>query len=209
MHLLSHSRTPKPTPNQGAVWGLLGISFLSLLGRVFIKWRTFAKLSWDDLFVILAFIFSVAMAVTMQVTSRYMYQLEYVRVGLVYPPPPSFMEDTGKYFKGTIAMGVFFPCSLWAVKFAFLLFFWRLVSKIQSLRRHWYTAFVFTLLSFAAAFAATDWRCIASPVEVIFTTCASRDSGVRMRFFMWFICSIDVSSDMLSECSMSGLLHCC
>ncbi|KAF2675980.1 hypothetical protein K458DRAFT_380632, partial [Lentithecium fluviatile CBS 122367] len=181
----------------GVIWALLGVSFLSLLGRVVIKYRTFAKLSWDDLLVVLAFAFTLATAVTMQLTSLYMYQLEYVRVGLIYPPPSTFMSDTGKYFKGTVAMAVFFPCTLWSVKFAFLLFFWKLVNKIRSLRWHWYAAFAFTILSFAGAFAATDWKCIASPVEIIFAECATRDSGVRMKFFMWFICAIDVFSDML------------
>ncbi|KAF2464467.1 uncharacterized protein BDR25DRAFT_155748, partial [Lindgomyces ingoldianus] len=180
----------------GITWMLLAISFVCLIARLIIRSKTFSKLSWDDALVVFAWFMSLGTAITMKLTSKFMYQLEYVRVGILWPPPTSFMSDTEKYFKGTIAQGVLFYTGLWAVKFAFLIFFWRLVNKVQSLRVYWYAVLAFTVLSYAAVFAATDWRCIASPVHVIFERCGTSSAGRRMKFQMWFTAAVDVASDV-------------
>jgi hypothetical protein len=177
---------------------LLSFSFLSLLGRVWIKYKTLAKLTWDDGLVILAFMSSLGTAITMLSTYKQMYQLEYVRIGAIYPPPPTFMKDTTRYFDGTVAQATLFPLSIWAVKFAFLFFFWNLVNRVQSLRWQWFAVFGFTVASFIAAYGATDWKCVAGGAEYIFANCGTESAGKRMKFQMWFVCAIDVLSDMLS-----------
>ncbi|XTI93063.1 hypothetical protein V2W45_1249156 [Cenococcum geophilum] len=181
----------------GAIWGGVAVSLLFLGIRIFARIKTFKRIFWDDGFVIMAWIPALCTAIDWQVVSKFMYKFILVTSGQVWPPPQNFIHDTERYYKGSMVVLVLFYTSLWSVKISFLLFFKRLAQDLTALRIQWWVIFVFTILSYLACFADTQYWCLVAPLPKIFEKC-STDSAIYWTLFtLKFNCAMDVVTDCL------------
>lgn len=146
----------------------------------------------------MAWIPALCTAIDWQVVSKFMYKFILVTSGQVWPPPQNFIHDTERYYKGSMVVLVLFYTSLWSVKISFLLFFKRLAQDLTALRIQWWVIFVFTILSYLACFADTQYWCLVAPLPKIFEKC-STDSAIYWTLFtLKFNCAMDVVTDCLS-----------
>ncbi|KAF1969287.1 hypothetical protein BU23DRAFT_363246, partial [Bimuria novae-zelandiae CBS 107.79] len=154
-------------------------------------------LYWDDVLVVFAWVLSLLTAIDWQIVSGHMYQFMLVVSGRIWPPPADLIEDTERYYKGSMIVLAFFYGSLWAVKAAFLIFFKRLIRDIRSFTILWWAVTVFTALSFAECFADTQYWCLVAPLEKIITRCNTEHDIYWGLFTLKFNCSLDVVTDFM------------
>ncbi|KAL8837434.1 MAG: hypothetical protein Q9170_002518 [Blastenia crenularia] len=203
MDLLS-TRPPATEPakvDQGVflrvIWSGVWISFLCLLIRLYARWRTFKKLWFDDAFVVFAWILALSTAIDWQIVSGYMYQFISITSGQLWPPPARFVKDTENYYKGSVAVLVFFYTSLWAVKFSFLLFFRRLGQNVRGQQIFWWLVFGFTVATYLICIGDIQYSCLAVPLPKLFKNC-STDAAVRFqRATLKLNCAVDVMTDYM------------
>jgi hypothetical protein len=167
--------------------------------RLIARFKSFKRLYWDDALVIFAWILSLLTAVDWQIVSQYMFQFTAFTSGQLWPPPATLIDDTEKYYKGSMVVLAFFYGCLWSVKFAFLVFFRRLGRDVTFLRIQWWIVTVFTGLSLCACFADTQYWCLVAPLMKIIERCNSYHSITMSLLTLKLNCALDVITDCLSK----------
>lgn len=128
-----------------------------------------------------------------------MYQFHSITDGRHWPPPSSFVDDTEKYFRGTVVVLVFFYTSLWSVKISFLLFFRRLSQNVSGQKVLWWCVLAFTLASYVVCIGDIQYSCLAAPFESIFLCCSTAAAVRYQQTTLKFNCAIDVLTDFASK----------
>lgn len=138
----------------------------------------FRKLFWDDIFVVLAMVITLASAIVWQTFMAHdMYELMGVSAGLE-PPGPTFVIDSDNYSKASTAVQIFFYSTLWSVKISFLIFFRRLGKNVRRQKFLWWPIFSFTVATYIASVGMIQYRCLINSLLYLIENCTS-DSAVK------------------------------
>lgn len=183
------------------------VSFLFLMMRVFARWRSFRKLGADDGLVIFAWLLALLTAAVWQVVAKFMYQFMAIATGQLWPPPATFVEIPQRYFKASVAVCIFLTTSLWAVKFSFLVFFWRLGQNVTRQKILWWCVFSFTCATYLVAIGIIQYSCLTSPPDQLVSHCSTNSSIHYERVTLKLHCAMDILTDFMSEtlASLIGL----
>ena len=91
---------------------------------------------------------------------------EYFLLGLsekeVSLDPADIAEKLTTFLRAEIAIQFVFICTLWAVKFSFLAFFWKLGHNVRRQRLIWWCVFWFTAAALVFSLVFWDYNCLAS-----------------------------------------------
>ncbi|KAI9718836.1 MAG: hypothetical protein M1828_006525 [Chrysothrix sp. TS-e1954] len=183
----------------GTIWGGVSVSLVFVGIRLYARWRSFRKLFFDDAFVVFAWLLALFNAVHWQVVSRFMYEILSVTSGQVFPPPPTFITDSEKYYKGSVIVLVFFYSGLWAVKFSFLLFFRRLAANVSGQNILWWSVFAVTLATYFVCIGTIQYKCLAAPLLDIIKNCSNAGAINFQLATLKFNCAADFVTDYLSR----------
>lgn len=152
----------------------------------------------DDALVIFAWLLALLTAIDWQVVAEFMFHFMDITSGRLWPPPATFVNDTERYYKGSVVVNVMFYTSLWAVKFSFLLFFKRLGQNVAGQKVLWWCVFGFTVVTYLLCIGDIQYSCLAAPLAKIEIRC-STDSAVHyQRVTLALNCAVDVVTDYLS-----------
>ncbi|KAH8649751.1 hypothetical protein BGZ60DRAFT_551169 [Tricladium varicosporioides] len=197
----SEFSTPPPKINQdtflGFVWGGLVVATFFVIFRAWARYRTFGRYFMDDAFVLLALILFLASAIIWQCTSKYMYQALYLASGLSSDISTNFVKETETYLRAQIGIIFLFTSGLWSIKIAFLLFFRRLGENVSGQMLHWWSVFVFTIVTYIVGIGTIQYNCLAPSFIQIVTKCSGPEAKYFEHATLATNLAMDVSTDLL------------
>lgn len=100
-----------------------------------------------------------------------MYQSISINDVQLWPPPAKWAEDTEINAKGTLAFNGLLPTGLWAVRFAFLLFFRRVGHNVPGLKVLWRLAFAFTFVAYLIITGIIPSTYLVAPTSKVVERC--------------------------------------
>ncbi|KAK6851441.1 hypothetical protein PG995_012563 [Apiospora arundinis] len=193
--LSTTERLLSKTAFKGATWGLFMLCFFSLCGRIGVRLVCFRKLFVEDYLMIVVLGIMLANAVLCQIRVDLVYMIAAVGNDEM-EPPPTFPEDVTKATHTALAGGLICFMGIWAVKYNFLLFFYRLGSSLRSYRIFWWVVVAITTACFAILLGITDYQCTNSPVATI-AACTTEENIARDSRHTIVNCVVDVFTDIL------------
>ncbi|MCJ1433497.1 hypothetical protein MMC27_002859 [Xylographa pallens] len=143
------------------VWTAISITLCLLALRAYVRLRVFSRIFFDDALVLLAWLIFLANAVLFQVMMSTEYFLLSLSEQEVASDPADIVERLRTFLRAEIAIQFAFVCTLWAVKFSFLAFFWKLGHNVRRQRRIWWCVFLFTSIALVFSLAFWDYKCLA------------------------------------------------
>ncbi|KAF7900091.1 hypothetical protein EAF00_004427 [Botryotinia globosa] len=193
--------TPNPIVNYetfiGVTWGCTAISLLFVTFRIWVRIRTFRRLSPDDFCVIVAWLLLLCCAIICQKISRDMYEMLGVLNGVLLPPPEGFEKHAERFLRGSAAVYVLYYCTLWLIKISFLLFFGRLLENVDSYVWPRRIVAIVVFASWIICIGIIPYSCLVPSFEKISATCLSRSAIRIQRFALGFGCGLDVLTDAM------------
>ncbi|KAI9817002.1 MAG: hypothetical protein M1826_001698 [Phylliscum demangeonii] len=152
--------TPSMTHTQlmGVVWGGVGVAIILTAFRYYIRFKFFGRLYVDDAFVFLALVLLMASAIMYHFITPTLFLLNRIVAGQT-PPPPDLQQVITTYLKVQFALTLLFWTGLWAVKFSFLAFFYKLGQGLRAQRIAWMLVVVFTALAFVGCLISYPIAC--------------------------------------------------
>ncbi|KAK8050965.1 hypothetical protein PG993_002350 [Apiospora rasikravindrae] len=184
------------TAFKGVIWGLFALCFVTLSTRISIRLVCFRKLFVEDYLMIVVLGMMLANAILCQTRMDLVYLIDAVGNGDI-DPTPSFNEDMPKALHAVLANTLLCVLGIWAVKYNFLLFFYRLGSNIRLFRIGLWVVVAITTACLAVVLGTTDYPCTTSPVEFLTTHC-STDEGIQRETRSTIInCTFDIFTDVL------------
>ncbi|KAF2185494.1 hypothetical protein K469DRAFT_750266 [Zopfia rhizophila CBS 207.26] len=174
-------------------WTGAALALCLLIFRYIVRWRSFKRLAIDDFLVAFALACFIANNILWQYQLPNVYSLNAVTAGNL---DPSLVVDTVSVLRNLIAFNVLFVCCLWAVKFSFLAFFWKLGERSQG-RHYWWWAVAFiTLGTFGACIGDYDWNCSKGTDKHLLVYCSS-DKAEKAQQTAF---RVNVAFDLLTDC---------
>jgi ABC-type enterochelin transport system permease subunit len=170
--------------------------------RLVARWATFKKFWFDDAFVIFAWMLALGTAIDWQLVAWKMYEFVSVTSGQIRSPSPDFVADTESYYKGSLAVLVFYYSSLWAVKISFLLFFKRLGQNVRGQKVLWWSIFGLTLATYLVCIGDIQYSCLVVPLPKLVATCSSDQNVQFQTATLKLNCALDVVTDFLSSLAL-------
>ncbi|PYH44303.1 uncharacterized protein BP01DRAFT_401389 [Aspergillus saccharolyticus JOP 1030-1] len=169
---------------------------LVLTARVIVRLKTFRRLFVDDFLVLLAWVLSVITGIVWRVESPTLYELYALGAGTA-----AFMPDViprlNTVMRYEAPFMFLFYTTLWCVKFSFLVFFYKLGSKIHNHRVWWWVVSATTLAVWVVSVGDIDYQCSLGGVEFIFEQC-NKPYHIRWQNgTFWANCAGDVVTDLL------------
>lgn len=169
-----------------------GLATVSLCARLYTRYWRFSRFYWDDLFVFLAWAFSVPMAVQVTISSRQNSDVPHILRNVFLTRPITQL---------------FFYNSVWAIKLSFLVFFRRIgVSALPEVKKYWTAVFVVTLASYALVWLMVPLHCWATKSSNICFKNTSGGKGTAITLSLTTV--IDIITDCLSQHFPSGIFQC-
>ncbi|PVI00871.1 hypothetical protein DM02DRAFT_655000 [Periconia macrospinosa] len=135
----------------GITWTLTSVCTISLCVRLYLRWKRFRRLFWDDAFVILAWAFLIPLSAQLTVSIHQ----------TVLPAMPKGKGND--LFTSRPIVQLFFYSSVWSIKISFLLFFRRIMGVVlRGVTIYWRVVFGFTIVSFLLTWTFNPYHCWAS-----------------------------------------------
>ncbi|KAF7955580.1 hypothetical protein EAE96_004506 [Botrytis aclada] len=193
--------TPKPIVSYenfiGVTWGCTAISLLFVAFRIWVRIRTFKRLSPDDFCVIVAWLLLLSCATICQKISKDMYEMLGVLNGDLFPPPEGFEKHAENFLRGSAAVYVLYYCTLWLIKISFLLFFGRLLENVDSYVWPRRIVAIVVFASWIICIGTIPYSCLLPSFAKNLATCLSRFALRIQRFALGFGCGLDVLTDAM------------
>jgi hypothetical protein len=174
------------------------VAILFLAVRLYARFRGPRRLYWDDAFVIVATVPSLATAILWQWAAPAMYYTLNVTAGLALPTA-NFPSEMERWLRVSYAVQIFFYVSLTTVKLSLLFFFRRLGYHMDRLKYVWWPVVAFTVAVCGASIGNSQWRCLIGSAEYIIATCDQPSAIEFTTVTLKVNCALDVFSDFLSE----------
>ncbi|APA11372.1 hypothetical protein sscle_07g061420 [Sclerotinia sclerotiorum 1980 UF-70] len=181
----------------GVAWGGTALSFLFVVFRVFVRVRTFKRLSLDDLCVIAAWLLLLSSAILWQNISKDMFELLKVASTSPLILPEGFETRAQNALRGSAAFTVLFYSTLWLIKLSFLLFFGRLLENVDSFIWPRRIVIMFVLATWAVSIGTIPYPCMVPSFAKIVENCISSSAASFSHFTLGFNCSMDVLTDIM------------
>ena len=163
------------------IWVGVLIAILSTLLRFFCRWRVKRHISIDDVFVFVAVIILICMAILYALVTRIMFDLDAVAAGKA-TLSPDLVDEASFYLKCQFAIIVMFWTTLWAVKMAILFFYKDLFNRLPKQMALWWTVFGVVILFYLGCWGSQLASC--APIEGYFTLGTRTELG-REIWLIW------------------------
>ncbi|KAB8242978.1 hypothetical protein BDV35DRAFT_383531 [Aspergillus flavus] len=153
-------------PSIGVLWAFTATDTVFVLFRIFVRIASFRRLFVDDIFVLLAWAIMLTNAIIWQIQGQVLYNLYAISTGQEsYTPAVLPMFES--FMRYIAPMTIMFYSGLWAIKFSFMSFFFRLNSKVKSHRIWWYVVMLVVGGVYIACVADVDYKCSLGGMEYI------------------------------------------
>ncbi|KAK8092413.1 uncharacterized protein PG998_014898 [Apiospora kogelbergensis] len=184
----------------GVIWGLFALCAISLCGRLSIRIVCFRKLFAEDYLMVAVLGVMLANAILCQTQLDLLYVIEAIgNQGKEARPPPTFAEDVTQATHAALAGGLVCMVGIWAVKYNFLLFFYRLGSRLRPYRIFWWVVVATTTACFAVLLGLYDYQCTSTSVDKIRGTCATKENVDMDSGYTILNCTVDIFTDVISK----------
>lgn len=160
---------PTKSQMQAVLWTFTALAFLFVVFRLAVRVVSQRRLFVDDLLVITAWVILLTTAVIWQIKSPILYHFYLASAGKV-PFTPEFALEYIQFMRYIAPLTILFYSGLWAVKFSFMAFFFKLNSQIKNHRIWWWVVFVVTAGVYIASVADIDYRCSFGSASTIMST---------------------------------------
>ncbi|KAK8091271.1 hypothetical protein PG994_000776 [Apiospora phragmitis] len=184
------------TAFKGVIWGLFALCFVTLSARASIRFVCFRKLFAEDYLMIVVLGMVLANAILCQIRMDLVYLIDAVGNGDI-PPPSDFNEAMPKALHAVLANLLLCILGIWAVKYNFLMFFYRLGSNIRLFRMGLWVVVGITTACLAVVVGTTDYPCTTSSIEFLTTNCSTEEGIGRETSSTIINCSLDIFTDVL------------
>ncbi|KAL8705269.1 MAG: hypothetical protein Q9201_001600 [Fulgogasparrea decipioides] len=151
---------------KGFLWAGTVISLGFVAFRLVVRMKSFRKLYADDYLVILAWTLLLGTSLTWQIMGPILYDYYAIQAQKKLPGP-DFQDKYAAFLRTIVPFTLLFYSTLWAVKLSFLLFFWRLGSKVRGHNIWWWVVLGITVAAYIACIGDVDYRCCLSSMEWI------------------------------------------
>lgn len=148
------------------LWTLTGLSFLFLTFRIYAQVESFRRLFMDDFLVSFAWIVILSAAILWQVEGNVLYESYAVSAG-TKPLTTTFLPRFNKFMRCLAPLEILFYSALWSVKFSFMAFFYRLISKVKHLRNWWFLVLFATISVYIASIGDIEYKCSFGGIDFI------------------------------------------
>ncbi|KAI2623108.1 hypothetical protein GGR54DRAFT_596618 [Hypoxylon sp. NC1633] len=180
----------------GLIWGGFSLCVVAYGCRAHIRLTCHRRLLLDDWLMLASLLLFLVVAIWSQLVLHYVYTETSVLNGKEIPGP-DFLDIVHHALQG---FGVFFILSctgLWLIKLAFLVFFYRLGSKITKFMILWWAFLVVTVACYVVVIGTGQYRCLLAPSENILTACAESSKAADNSAIFKASVALDVISDVL------------
>ncbi|RAQ62926.1 hypothetical protein COH20_011456 [Aspergillus flavus] len=182
----------------GVLWAFTATDTVFVLFRIFVRIASFRRLFVDDIFVLLAWAIMLTNAIIWQIQGQVLYNLYAISTGQEsYTPAVLPMFES--FMRYIAPMTIMFYSGLWAIKFSFMSFFFRLNSKVKSHRIWWYVVMLVVGGVYIACVADVDYKCSLGGMEYIITKCSDLDHVHYQNRTFWANCAGDIVTDILNQ----------
>jgi hypothetical protein len=137
------------------LWGGVGLGFIFLIARSYIRLAVFRRLYADDALVWAAWAMTLANAIIWQSASGDMYLMLRVSSGVSPVIPANLAAHRRAFIRALLASYLLFYSTLWAVKLAFLVFFRKLGQLVRFQKMLWRSVLALTVASYFALVVVT------------------------------------------------------
>ncbi|KAK0662098.1 hypothetical protein QBC41DRAFT_350470 [Cercophora samala] len=143
----------------GIIWGLTGLTLISLGVRLTTRWKTFHKLFWDDILVIFAWIMVFINSVVWATQWWNMYAIVWWGAGKQAFPPP--LKDIRQWMNCMLAMQLLVFICIFIIKVALCLFFKRLYgnSETKKQKYYWWATLISCAIVFILSMTIIQYKC--------------------------------------------------
>ncbi|KAK8127286.1 hypothetical protein PG984_008394 [Apiospora sp. TS-2023a] len=176
--------------------GLFVLCFVALSIRAGIRFACFRKLFVEDYLMILALGFMLANAVLCQLRMDLVYLVDAVGNGDI-AQPPDFDPSLLRAVHAQLVNSIFCALGIWVVKYNFLIFFYRLGSKVRRYRIALWVVVAVTTACLGVALGTQDYLCTTSSIEFITTHCGASAGIKRQKNNTIVNTTLDVLTDVL------------
>jgi hypothetical protein len=149
------------------MWAFVALATCFLVARISIKLRILGRLLWDDYIVILAWMLYLSHCVLWKLYIHLQYDQYEVLQGK-RPFDQTAINSYDKFLSLIVPQNTLFYSSLWAVKFSFLAFFYKLVEKIRSYQIWWWVVLVITAGAYISSIGNIQWECTTTVKPVMY-----------------------------------------
>ncbi|KAK3335205.1 hypothetical protein B0T19DRAFT_436090 [Cercophora scortea] len=187
------------------IWTGFALCVIAYSARIYVRLVAFGRLLIDDWLMFVALVLLLATAIIGQLVLKYIYTLMEVGNG-EYLPGPTFLDDTATGLHAFGAASLLWYIGIWIIKLNFLIFFYRLGSKIREYLIFWWIVLVITIGCGALSIGIMQFNCLFGSIGVILTTCNELSSFQKTYTFFKISCIVDVISDALIVCFPVSIL---
>lgn len=149
------------------MWIGVALSFVFIVIRTYVQYKSSKKLFPNDYWIFLAFICQLATCIVYQFAMPPMYEVANIGARLK-TPTEGFQDRASLYLKLQYAANLLIWTTLWAVKFSLLFFFWRLFDSVNSpMRVFWWIMCGITASTWIVSVVMQEFAC--EPISNYFT----------------------------------------
>ncbi|KAK3986412.1 hypothetical protein QBC44DRAFT_402771, partial [Cladorrhinum sp. PSN332] len=176
------------------IWVGTALSIISCGLRAYIRIRLFRRLFLDDWLMLFALLMVIATATIQQPTMKLVYELLRV-LNEVQEPSPTFLHDATIGARAYGVTALFYTLGVYSVKLSFLVFFYRLGSRITLYLVIWWGVVLITIGFCAASIGIVNYNCEFAPFDMIMQNCTKPESLVAT--FEMF--KVSVAMDLVTD----------
>ncbi|CAI6332904.1 unnamed protein product [Periconia digitata] len=178
------------------IWFGVGLCAAVCILRFWIRFFCFRRLYVEDFLMLGAMAVLIASASVLQTYLGDIYDILRVQNGEV-APTPDFLNSIPRGLRANFLSLFLDIVGLWAIKFNFMLLFYRLGNQIQSYLIIWRTALVLVISCGVASIGLIPYNCLLGSVQQLTVKCATAASVQNI--YTHYIASvvIDIFSDLV------------
>ncbi|KAK4458328.1 hypothetical protein QBC42DRAFT_276964 [Cladorrhinum samala] len=178
------------------IWVGTSLSIVSYGLRAYIRIRLFRRLLLDDWLMLFALLMLTATAAIQQPTMKLVYELLQV-LNEAREPSPTFRRDAKIAARAYGVTYLFYTLGVYAVKLSFLVFFYRLGSRITFYLVLWWGVVLITVGFGAATVGIVNYSCEFGPIDDMMRHCTMPDSLVATFDMFKLSVAMDLVTDAL------------
>lgn len=177
------------------MWAAFSLCVVAFSFRAYVRTVCFRRLYVDDWLMVSALVIALAANILCQLGLGYMYDI----ADPDFIPGPDFLSNTRTGLRQFGSAMILSYIGIWVIKLNFLLFFYRLGSKIRSYLIAWWVVLALTMACGITELGIMQTKCMFGPIMYIMTTCnlpsSMQDTYTRFKAS----CILDVVTDAMSE----------
>ncbi|KAH8672762.1 hypothetical protein BGZ60DRAFT_514373 [Tricladium varicosporioides] len=187
----------------GCLWSSMAVSSIFICCRFGIRIKVFGRLWFDDLFLFVAWLMIIASTILWQNSYRVLFLLSRWVDEELMPVSEAELEYSRHVILG---IEIMYNFSITAVKMSFLLFFRRLLYKvdIKWLSIWWWVVCFITLGALVTSIGDGQYKCLVGSIEQIQASCPETASQNHALPAVIANTVLDLLTDLLSEYHQPG-----